>query len=205
MASREHWEAVYRDRGPDQVSWHQENPARSFELVVGLTDTLAAPLIDVGGGASRLVDCLVDHGYRDITVLDLSGSALAYARDRLGSKADSVTWIEADVTAHRFSSSFDVWHDRAVFHFLTNPVDRARYLSALESAVRPGGHVIIATFGVDGPERCSGLPVERYAPDRLADTLGSRYVPVRFEEEEHHTPAGVAQHFLYGVFRRTGF
>ena len=199
---QDHWETVYRRRGPDEVSWHQEDPARSLELIVRSGVGVDAPIIDVGGGSSRLVDGLVDRGYTNLSVLDLSSTALDYARERLGSRAGVVDWIEADVTEYPFAGSFDVWHDRAVFHFLVDPTDRSRYAGQLQSAVRPGGHAIVATFSLDGPETCSGLPVQRYTPESMGLALGPGFEPVSFEEEAHVTPAGVTQHFLYGHFLR---
>ena len=203
MRSRQdHWEIVYRRRGPDGVSWHQENPSRSLELIERTGVGVDAPIVDVGGGSSRLVDGLVDHGYTNLSVLDLSPTALAYAQERLGSRAGMVDWIEADVTEYPFEGSFDVWHDRAVFHFLIEPADRNRYRGQLESSVRAGGHVIIATFSLDGPEACSGLSVQRYSPESMGLALGSEFEAVSFEEEAHVTPAGATQHFLYGHFLR---
>lgn len=201
--SQEHWEAVYRRRGPDEVSWHQENPSRSLQLIESMGVGLDAPVIDVGGGSSRLVDGLVDRDYTKVTVLDLSAAALAYAQERLGSRAGMVNWIEADVTEFPFEPSFVVWHDRAVFHFLVDPADRSRYVNRLEAAVRPRGHVILATFSLDGPEQCSGLPVQRYSADSMSLALGPGFEGVSFEEEAHRTPSGVTQHFLYGHFVRS--
>lgn len=200
---QDHWETVYRRRGPDEVSWHQENPARSLELIARSGVRVDAPLIDVGGGSSRLVDGLVDRGYTNLSVLDLSATALAYARERLGSRAGVVDWIEADVTEYPFEGSFDIWHDRAVFHFLVEPTDRSRYAGQLRSAVRPGGHVIIATFSLDGPEACSGLPVQRYSPESMSLALGPGFEALSFAEEAHLTPTAATQHFLYGHFLRT--
>ncbi len=203
MTSREHhWERVYQDRGPINVSWYQEHASRSLDLIAATRVDLDASIIDIGGGASPLVDGLIDLGYSAITVLDLSATALAYARERLGGVADDVAWIEADITEHHFDGGFDVWHDRAVFHFLTDPTDRAKYVDTLRSAVPHGGHVIVATFNLGGPRECSGLPVERYDAHTLHEALGVDFEPVRFENEAHHTPTGATQHFLYGHFRR---
>jgi SAM-dependent methyltransferase len=196
--SQEHWEAVYRRRGPDEVSWHQENPSRSLQLIERTGVGLDEPIIDVGGGSSRLVDGLVDRDYTKVTVLDLSATALAYAQERLAGRAALVNWVESDITEHGFDTSFALWHDRAVFHFLVDPDDRRRYADRLQAAVRPGGHVILATFSLDGPERCSGLPVQRYSPESMSLALGPGFEPVSFEEEAHRTPTGATQHFLYG-------
>jgi SAM-dependent methyltransferase len=155
-------------------------------------------VIDVGGGASTLVDDLLDAGYRDLTVLDLSAAALRAARGRLGERADLVDWIEGDVTEVELPEArFDVWHDRAVFHFLTEEDQRARYVEAARRSVRPGGHVIVAAFGPGGPARCSGLPVVRYSPDRLHDEFGSPFALVEHASETHRTPWGSAQEFIY--------
>lgn len=201
---QDHWETVYRRRGPDEVSWHQEDPARSLELIARSGVGVDAPIIDVGGGSSRLVDGLVDRGYTNLSVLDLSATALAYARERLGSHARVVDWIEADVTEYPFEGSFDVWHDRAVFHFLIESADQDRYATQLATAVRPGGHAILATFSLDGPEQCSGLPVQRYSRESMSLAVGRSFETISFEEEAHITPTGVTQHFLYGLFRRHG-
>jgi 2-polyprenyl-3-methyl-5-hydroxy-6-metoxy-1,4-benzoquinol methylase len=186
------------------VSWHQENPSRSLELIERTGVGVDAPIVDVGGGSSRLVDGLVDQGYTNLSVLDLSSAALAYAQERLRNRAGMVDWIQADVTEYPFDGSFDVWHDRAVFHFLVDPADRGHYVERLEAAVRPGGHAILATFSLDGPEQCSGLPVQRYSAESMSLALGLGFEAVSFEEEAHLTPSGVTQHFLYGHFRRHG-
>ena len=203
MTSRQqHWQTVYRDRDPEGVSWYQENPERSRHLIESAGLPPSARIIDVGGGASRLVDRLLDTGFTDLTVLDLSAAALTYAGKRLGARAGDVTWIEADVIDHEFGERFDLWHDRAVFHFLCEEGDRRAYVDQLRGAVSPAGHVIMATFGLDGPEQCSGLPIERYGPESLSRALGEDFVAVGFEEEAHRTPTGGTQHFLYGHFRR---
>lgn len=205
MTSRQaHWEGVYRDRDPEQVSWYQEDPAESLRLIESTGLPLSSRIVDVGGGASRLTDCLLERGYTNLTVLDLSAKALAHAGARLGDRSGEVTWVEGDVTEHRWGVEFDLWHDRAVFHFLCDEADRARYVARLESAVPTVGHVIIATFGLDGPEQCSGLPIERYGPESLSQALGPGFQAITFVEEVHRTPAGGEQHFLYGHFRRSG-
>ena len=201
---RGHWERVYANRDPSTVSWYQENPARSLILIEETAAPADAPIIDIGGGASRLVDRLLDIGYGRVTVLDLAPTALQHAQERLGARSRDVTWLDADVLEHQFEHRYAVWHDRAVFHFLTDPGDRDRYVAQLEAAVEPGGHVILATFGPDGPETCSGLPVQRHSPESLTDCLGAGFEPIDFQEEAHHTPAGKIQHFLYGRFRRRG-
>jgi SAM-dependent methyltransferase len=199
---RAHWESIYRDRDPSQVSWFQENPARSLILIEETGVSADAPIIDIGGGTSRLVDRLLGLGYLGLTVLDVAPTALGHARERLGVRARDVVWIDADVLEHPFENRYAVWHDRAVFHFLTEPDERAAYAAQLRSAVVAGGHVIIATSGPDGPERCSGLPVQRHDAETMAEAIGPAFEPVGFQAEAHHTPSGGLQHFLYGRFRR---
>jgi 2-polyprenyl-3-methyl-5-hydroxy-6-metoxy-1,4-benzoquinol methylase len=169
-----------------------------------LDEAAVAPpnhVIDVGGGASSLVDVLLQKGFQ-VTVLDISEPALDVARLRLGSKADAARWIAADVTAWLPSKVYDVWHDRAVFHFLTDPTDRVKYLTALKAALRPGGFAVIATFAEDGPERCSGLPVQRYSAAGLARELGEDFKLMRVDREEHRTPGGASQIFTWALFER---
>jgi SAM-dependent methyltransferase len=199
---QQHWQGVYTRNAADEVSWHQEHPTVSLDLVRASDVGPEGRLIDVGGGASTLVDHLLDLGYRAITVLDIAGSALAAARRRLGERASLVEWVEADVTTSQPSTRYDLWHDRAVFHFLTEAADRAGYKIALGAALRTGGAAIIATFAPDGPERCSGLPVVRYSPESLTAELGPGYRLEQVEHEDHHTPAGRTQHFVYCRFRR---
>ncbi len=158
---RQHWDAVYRTRRPGEVSWYQDNPARSRDMIGRTGVSLTAPIIDVGGGASRLVDYLLADGFTDITVLDVSVGALRQARERLGSAAERITWIEADITTFVPARRYQVWHDRAAFHFLTPMQDRQRYVGVLRAALATHGDVVIATFGLRGPERCSGLPSTR--------------------------------------------
>ena len=202
-ADREHWESAWSDRAPTEVGWYQAEAACSLELITELAPTMSTPIIDIGSGASVLVASLLDAGARDLTVIDISARALDHARRRLGSKAADVTWIEDDVLRHHFERRFGVWHDRAMFHFLREPPDRARYTESARSAVVDGGHLVIATFTPDAPPTCSGLPVERYDPDRLAEAFADAFEPVRFVTEEHRTPGGVDQQYVYGVFRRS--
>jgi SAM-dependent methyltransferase len=200
---RDHWERVWRERAPDELSWHQDSAALSFSLVTATLGRPDAPIIDVGGGDSPLTGELLRYGFFDLTVLDISSTALAAGRQRLGGLAGAVTWIEADVTRFEPARRYELWHDRAVFHFLTEPADRRRYLDAASRSVGAAGWLIIGTFAPDGPESCSGLPVERYSPDSLADAVAPAFVPVDFRTEQHVTPAGAAQSFLYGRFRRS--
>lgn len=198
---REHWESVYASRAPTDVSWHQDTPASSLTLIEHCDVGPTGAILDVGGGASRLVDHLLDGGYLDVTVLDISATALAHAKQRLGARATGVRWIEGDVTTVELAGPYDVWHDRAAFHFLGDPDDRARYLAQLERALRPHGHVVVATFALDGPERCSGLPVARYSPETLARELGPSLALVETWDEDHLTPGGKRQRFVFCRFR----
>ncbi len=199
---RDHWERIYGAKAEDQVSWFERQPGRSLDLIRRAVPASAA-VIDVGGGASRLVDELMAVGYRDLTVLDLAEAALARSRQRLGTRADAVAWIAADVTAWAPPRCYDLWHDRAVFHFLTEPAERAAYCAALGAALRAGGSAVIATFAPSGPERCSGLPVVRYSPESLAAELGNGLVLEETAAETHRTPSGVEQDFQFSRFRRT--
>jgi 2-polyprenyl-3-methyl-5-hydroxy-6-metoxy-1,4-benzoquinol methylase len=198
----EHWENVYRTKGEREVSWFQETPSLSLELIRSAGATRRSPIVDIGGGASRLVDALVDEGYEAVTVLDLSESALAAAKARLGQAATRVTWIVADVVGWQPRQRYDVWHDRAAFHFLTDAVDRSAYVACLHAALRPGGHAILATFALDGPERCSGLPVVRYDAASLGTVLGDAFSLIETRRHDHHTPMGSTQRFQFSVFRR---
>ncbi len=200
---RQHWERVYSDKAASQVSWFQPHAVSSLRLIAGCADK-DARIIDVGGGASVLADDLLDAGYRNLTVLDLAESALAASRARLGARAAAVQWIAADVTrADLPAAHYDVWHDRAVFHFLTAPADRARYVAQVLKSVKPGGHVIVAAFGPGGPLQCSGLDVVRYAPVALHAEFGALFRLLGHETEVHHTPAGKEQEFVYCYCVRT--
>jgi ubiquinone/menaquinone biosynthesis C-methylase UbiE len=201
---KSHWEQVYSTKAADQVTWFQEHAARSLALIVASGIKRSDAIIDVGGGASTLVDDLQTAGYSALTVLDLSAAALATATSRLGPRADAVTWLEGDVTAMPLPvAAFDLWHDRAVFHFLTAPAARQAYVGAALRALKPGGHLIVATFAEDGPPQCSGLPVMRYDAGRLHAEFGAPFTLLRHEREEHGTPFGTVQKFTYCHFRRT--
>ncbi len=197
-----HWENVYRTKGEREVSWFQECPSTSSELIRSVGARPHSAVIDIGGGASRLVDALVAEGYDAVTVLDLSESALAAAKARLDRTAAGVTWIVADVTKWKPIRRYDVWHDRAAFHFLTDAADRSAYVECLREALRPGGYAVIATFALDGPERCSGLPVIRYDAASLGEVLGGDFNLVETRRHDHHTPMGGTQRFQFSVFRR---
>lgn len=202
MENRTHWDGVYSAKTEAELSWHQDDPSVSFDLMHKAGLSAATSVIDIGGGTSRIVDGLLAAGLRDVSVLDLSENALLAARQRLGPDSDKVTWITADVTRWRAQRTYDLWHDRAVFHFLTGPEDRAAYLRRLEKSLSPAGHAIIATFSLDGPEKCSGLPVVRYSPDTLAATLGAGFERVVHQHHEHRTPWGSPQAFQYSLFRK---
>jgi 2-polyprenyl-3-methyl-5-hydroxy-6-metoxy-1,4-benzoquinol methylase len=197
-----HWQNVYKEKAENQVSWFQETPAISLELIEAVHPKFDSAIIDIGGGASRLVDVLAREGYRDLTVLDVSENAMAMAKARMGEPAETVKWIVADVTQWEPARHYDLWHDRAAFHFLTEAPDRTAYVECLASALRPGGHAIIGTFAMDGPERCSGLPVVRYDAARLAAALGPAFTLVEMRRDDHKTPWGTIQNFQFSVVKR---
>ena len=192
-----HWENVYATKESVTVSWYQPVPEKSLELIRSTDVALQDAILDVGGGASTLVDNLLDAGFQDVSVLDIASSAFKQAHARLGASANLITWIETDVTEFEPSRSYAVWHDRAVFHFLTDAADRDRYLDALRKALQPGGHFLLATFGEAGPTRCSGLEVQRYSVEMLTALLEPEYRLCMYEVEEHRTPTGAPQEFLY--------
>ena len=199
-----HWDNVYATKGETEVSWFQDSPETSLAMIRAASPDHRAAIIDIGGGASRLVDALLQDGYRDVAVLDLSTKALDTVKKRMGAAASTVDWIVADATTWRPAKTYDVWHDRAAFHFLTASSDRAAYVEHLRSAVAPGGHVIIATFAPDGPEKCSGLPVQRHDSASLAAELGPEFELVETRSEAHHTPWNSTQAFQFSRFRRRG-
>lgn len=203
MTTREHWEQVYSSIPSEKVGWYTPHLQLSLQWIKRCSLPREASIIDVGGGASTLVDDLLEEAYRSITVLDLSGTALALARKRLGEKAESVNWLEGDITDVDLPIAYyDLWHDRAVFHFLTAPEERRRYIRNLVRATKPGSHVVIATFSPEAPPRCSGLPVERYSANDLGGVLGSRFELKQHHREMHVTPGGVEQMYLYCHFVR---
>jgi 2-polyprenyl-3-methyl-5-hydroxy-6-metoxy-1,4-benzoquinol methylase len=197
-----HWETVYQTKGERDVSWFEESPGISLELIRASGAPPSASIIDIGGGASRLADALLDEGFANITVLDLSEKALATSRARLGARSGKVKWIAADVTAWEPSQTYDVWHDRAAFHFLTDAKDRTAYAERVLRAVRTDGCVIIGTFALDGPERCSGLPVVRHDAASLGKVLGPSFALIESRSHAHPTPAGAIQRFQFSRFRR---
>ncbi|MDX6622866.1 MAG: hypothetical protein QOE75_798 [Solirubrobacterales bacterium] len=197
----DHWQRAYAEREVAELSWTEPIPATSLAKIGEAALPLDAAIIDVGGGASRLAAELVGTGHSDVSVADLSAKALGRAQADLGENAGAVAWIEADVREHDFGRRFDLWHDRAVFHFMVDPADRDSYLAVLHHSLRPGGHLILATFGPDGPTECSGLAVNRYDADTLLKTLGGDFKLVSSQLTEHRTPSGRGQQFLYAHLR----
>lgn len=202
MDRRAHWEEVYHTRAPDTVSWYQAEATLSRALIERLAPDRASRILDAGAGASVLVDALLASGYRDLTIVDVSPAALDIARRRLGAHAASVKWLEGDILAVPLpESAYDVWHDRAVFHFLTAPEERERYVARVRHAIRPGGLVLVATFAADGPTRCSGLNVERFSAESLHAAFGPDFELLETHRELHATPAGAEQAFTYCALR----
>ncbi len=201
---REHWERIYREKASEERSWFQPRPELSLELIRAAGCGPASRIIDIGGGTSLLVDCLLAEGYENVCVLDIAASALEEAKRRLGERANEVRFVQADITSATLPGPFDLWHDRAVFHFLIEPRERASYVRTLKESVRSGGHAIIATFAEDGPTHCSGLPVVRYSPSSLVAELGAGFRLVESRDELHQTPGGRRQSFVYCLFALEG-
>ncbi|MCI0674594.1 MAG: class I SAM-dependent methyltransferase [Phycisphaerales bacterium] len=202
---KEHWEAVYRTKSPVEMSWYQNRPVTSLGLIEAAEVGRNEPIIDVGGGASTLVDHLLDAGFTDVSVMDVSAAALEHAKRRLGDRAALVKWVEQDVTKFKQSSGrFALWHDRAVFHFLVDVEDRKAYVQGMKGALKPGGQAIIATFALDGPAKCSGLNVARYGAAQIAAELGDAFELIDAIDETHMTPWNAPQRFCYFRFRRSG-
>jgi SAM-dependent methyltransferase len=199
---RDHWQHIYETRAATAVSWYQPSPDRSLELIRIADVPTDAAILDVGGGASTLVDHLLAVGYANVTVLDLASAALAAAQARLGPAATCAQWVDADVCEFQPPRQYDLWHDRAVLHFLVDPAQRDRYLRVLRQALRPGGHVIIAAFSPAGPQQCSGLPVQRYDVDVLTELLGPSFRLIQSAVDTHVTPGGAKQEFAYGLWQR---
>ena len=205
MSSREHWDSVYATKGSERVSWYRPHLDRSLAFLEAAGVAPAVAIIDVGGGASTFVDDLLDRGFTNVTVLDLSQAALDSARARLGTRASKVRWICADVTEARLpAGTYDFWHDRAVFHFLRDPVLRERYVAAVRRSLKPGGHIVVATFGPHGPEKCSGLEVLHFTPEALHAEFGSDFARLASATEIHTTPWGAEQEFVYCYCRMPG-
>jgi hypothetical protein len=197
----EHWETVYATKAADTVSWYQPSPTPSLDALNRIRSTKSG-LIDVGGGASSLVDCLLERGWRDLTVLDIARPALEVSRARLGKRADQVHWLATDITTWRPQRTYLVWHDRAVFHFLTDADDRRGYRAALEQGLAVGGYLLMATFAIGGPERCSGLPIIQYDSESLGTELGDAFELLESWKEDHVTPGGGVQAFNWCLFRK---
>jgi ubiquinone/menaquinone biosynthesis C-methylase UbiE len=203
MQSKEHWERVYATKPTDAVSWYQPHAELSLKLIHETGLPSSASIIDVGGGASTLIDDLLGEGYRSLMVLDLSSAALLAAQARLGEGAKAVQWLEANITEVELPvQAYDIWHDRAVFHFLISAEERQAYVATVLRAVKPGGYVIVATFAEDGPLQCSDLPVMRYSATELHAKFGTAFTLLKHQKEEHHTPTGAVQKFVYCVFQK---
>ena len=202
LGRQTHWQNVYTTKDERAVSWFEERPDISVELIRATGVDVNASIIDIGGGASRLVDALINEGFKTVTVLDLSEKALATSKARLGARGANVQWIIADIATWVPSHAYDVWHDRAALHFLTDPKDRATYAERVSRGVCPGGHVIIGTFAPDGPERCSGLPVVRHDAASLGELLGPSFKLIESRRHDHQTPAGATQKFQFSRFQR---
>ena len=205
MNKKTHWENVYETKSDRQVSWYREHLDNSLRLIAGTKAGREAAIIDVGGGSSTLADDLLENGYADLTVLDISAAAMEKSRARLGEKAARIEWLEADITQAALPADrFDIWHDRAVFHFLTAPEDRRKYVRQVMRSLKPGGHLIVASFGLNGPQKCSGLDVVRYSPETMHDEFGGKFALIRSLNETHATPFGTTQEFVYCYCRKLG-
>ena len=197
-----HWEQVYSEKTPTEVSWFQSHPQQSLELVNTAAIDKTARIIDVGGGASTLVDFLLDAGYQNIAVLDIAQAAIEQAKRRLGERASKVVWIKEDVTAFSADEAFDIWHDRAVLHFLTGRDEQKKYVAVLRRTLKPGGQAVIAAFNLEGPDKCSGLGIVRYSAETMSALLGCAFQLIETLTEEHATPRGSSQSFVYCRFRK---
>ncbi len=198
-----HWRDVYERREPQQVSWYEPSPETSLAWIARAELAPDAAILDAGGGTSALAGDLVRSGHTDVTVADISASAIERAKAELGPLAERVTWLQADLRTHAFDRAYDLWHDRAVFHFMVEDTDRDRYIAVMRAAIGPGGHLILATFGPDGPTECSNLPVRRYGAEELAASLSEGFRLVASQSAEHRTPSGSVQQFLYAHFQRS--
>ena len=205
MSQREHWEDLYRKKGPGEVSWYRPHLDRSLAFLDRAGLSTDAAILDVGGGASTLVDDLLERGFHDVTVVDLSEHAILQAKERLGPSGERVRWIVGDVTEVELPEHrFDFWHDRAVFHFLTDEKTRTKYVAQVRRALKPNGHIVVATFGPEGPEKCSGLPVVRYTAEGIHDQFGGEFRHAGSDREVHSTPWGTEQEFVYCYCRMPG-
>ena len=203
MNKKSHWENVYATKSVDQVSWYREHLDTSLKMILRTGVEKDAAIIDVGGGGSTLADDLLDNGFADVSVLDISETAIAKSKERLGNRSERIDWIEADITDVVLPEDhFDVWHDRAVFHFLTDAEDRRKYVDLVTRSLKVGGHIIVASFGLAGPQKCSGLDVVRYSPESMHGEFGDEFRLVKSVDESHETPFGTTQEFVYCYCRR---
>lgn len=203
MNRKSHWENVYQTKSDQQVSWYREHLDNSLQMILNTNIGKDAAIIDVGGGSSTLVDDLLKHGFVDVSVLDISAQALEKSKERLGQKAELVKWIEADITNVSLPENhYDVWHDRAVFHFLTDENDRRKYVELVMRSLKIGGHIIVASFGLNGPKKCSGLDVVQYSPDSMHDQFGNNFELIKSLSETHETPFNTTQEFIYCYCRK---
>ncbi|MDP9195613.1 MAG: class I SAM-dependent methyltransferase [Pseudomonadota bacterium] len=197
MDQKTHWENIYQTKSSMQVSWYADHLQTSLRLIEQSGLNRSAHIIDIGSGASTLMDDLMDRGFANLTCLDISASALDIAKKRLGARADKISWVEADITQASLPKHFDLWHDRAVFHFLISPEDRQKYVDIVKRSLKPHGYVLMATFALDGPKKCSGLDIVQYSPQTLHNEFGPEFQMVETLSESHHTPSGSVQHFIY--------
>ncbi len=203
MDKKNHWETVYQTKSDQQVSWYRQHLDNSLQLILNTGVGKEAAIIDVGGGSSTLIDDLLAHGFADVSVLDISAAALEKSKFRLGEKSTQIEWIEADITNISLPENhYDVWHDRAVFHFLTDAADRQKYVQLVMRSLKVGGHLIVASFGENGPLKCSGLDVVRYNPEKMHNEFGKEFKMVKNLSETHETPFGTAQEFIYCYCRK---
>ena len=201
--TKEHWEDIFSTKNFDEVSWHQSNPKTSVKLILSTHPDKDAHIIDVGGGDSNLVDKLLDLGFKNIFVLDVSLKALKKSQQRLGVKSRIVKWISSDIRKFETSNRFEIWHDRAAFHFLTNNSDIKRYVKLTREYIKPGGHLIISTFSLEGPKKCSGLDIRQYSEDSMKKIFYEGFEHIKSLEEIHHTPFQTTQNFIWNVFRKS--
>ncbi|MEO8069007.1 MAG: class I SAM-dependent methyltransferase [Flavobacteriales bacterium] len=198
-----HWDRIYRTKQPHEVSWTQDVPSTSLAFIRGFNLPKSAHVIDIGGGDSKLVDFLLDEGYEHITVLDISASALQRARERLGAKADRVQWVVSDITSFEPDTIYDLWHDRAAFHFLTTEKEIAAYMTIARGSLSGEGYLTIGTFSTDGPTKCSGLPIKQYSEEALTHEVSDGFAKLKCLTEDHETPFHTKQNFLFCSFKRT--
>jgi 2-polyprenyl-3-methyl-5-hydroxy-6-metoxy-1,4-benzoquinol methylase len=202
MDKTAHWENVYQTKSSTEVSWYEPDPKQSLDLILEAAGEKRGRIIDVGGGQSFLVDRLLDSGFKQVAVLDISSAAIQATKARLGERASQVEWVVADITQAESLGEFDIWHDRAVFHFITDPDDRQRYMKLLKRSLPIGGHFIVGTFAKGGPEKCSGLTICQYDAATMQEALGQSFVLLKCSEYVHTTPSAKPQLFFFGVYKR---